>query len=195
MERWRGPGRARHGLRGRTGAPRTGRYNYAMVRMFCQSGGAARALSGAGGWPSVPVLGCTHAAPDPPVPALLLPPQDRLLLGKPLATALDTADPEAWTALDRRTRSATALRPGRPLGSCPWRAAATGAGLVDWAAAPRWDEEAEDVTWSRFPPSEPETAVVLCHHRWQAREAALGVHPRAPRPAAAGPRTLRRQPP
>ncbi|MEV2245881.1 hypothetical protein [Streptomyces sp. NPDC049970] len=114
-------------------------------------------------------------------PALLLPPQDRLLLGKPLATALDTADPEAWTALDRRTRSATALRPGAgPLEELVREGRRDGSGSVDWAAAPRWDEEAEDVTWSRFPPSEPETAVVLCHHRWQAREAALAFTPGRP---------------
>ncbi|MFD9498431.1 HEAT repeat domain-containing protein [Streptomyces sp. NPDC060035] len=107
-------------------------------------------------------------------PTLYLPPRDRLLLGKPLAAALDTADPEAWVDLDRRIPSATAWRIGvRSLRSLLREQHADGHGSVDWAAAPRWDEEARDVTWSQFPPSEAEIALVLCHDRWQAREAAL----------------------
>ncbi|MFC9249138.1 HEAT repeat domain-containing protein [Streptomyces sp. NPDC057136] len=107
-------------------------------------------------------------------PTLRLPPHDRLLLGKPLSAALDTADPEAWVDLDRRIRSATARRSGvQPLGAMLRDRRAHGSGSVDWATAPRWDEETRDVTWSRFPPSEPENAIVLCHDRWQAREAAL----------------------
>ncbi|MFE7749708.1 hypothetical protein [Streptomyces sp. NPDC057428] len=110
-------------------------------------------------------------------PTLLLPPQDRLLLGKPLATTVDTADPEAWAELDRCTGSATARRSGiRPFEDLR-EARRDGGGSADWAAAPRWDEDARDVTWSRFPPTEPETALVLCHHRWQAREAALAFTP------------------
>ncbi|QNE78691.1 hypothetical protein F0344_32495 [Streptomyces finlayi] len=97
--------------------------------------------------------------PIPLSPTPRLPPHDRLLRGQPLSAALDTVDPEAWVDLDRRIRSATARR-GE-------------ARSAHWAAAPRWDDEAHDVTWSRFPPSEPENAIVLCHHRWQAREAAL----------------------
>lgn len=114
-------------------------------------------------------------------PTLYLPPQDRLLLGKPLAAALDTADPEAWVDLDRRIPSATAWRSGvRPLRSLLGERHADGRGSVDWAAAPRWDEETRDVTWSRFPPSEAEIALVLCHDRWQAREAALAFAPGRP---------------
>ncbi|WP_327120446.1 hypothetical protein OG206_26795 [Streptomyces sp. NBC_01341] len=114
-------------------------------------------------------------------PTLLLPPQDRLLLGKPLAAALDAADPEAWAGLDRRTAAATARRDGiRPTADLVREGRRDGSGCVDWAAAPRWDEEAHDVTWSRFPPTEAETALVLCHHRWQAREAALAFTPGRP---------------
>ncbi|MFF4245278.1 hypothetical protein ACFYY2_12495 [Streptomyces sp. NPDC001822] len=107
-------------------------------------------------------------------PTLLLPPQDRLLLGKPLAAVLDAADPEAWAGLDRLTAAATARGEGHlPVADLVREGHRDGSGSVDWAAAPHWDEEAHDVTWSRFPPTEPETALVLCHHRWQAREAAL----------------------
>ncbi|WP_371612114.1 HEAT repeat domain-containing protein [Streptomyces clavifer] len=114
-------------------------------------------------------------------PTLYLPPQDRLLLGKPLTAALDTAEPDAWVDLDRRIATATAWRTGvRPLRYLLRERYADGNGSVDWAAAPRWDEEAHDVTWSRFPPSEAETALVLCHDRWQAREAALALTPGRP---------------
>ncbi|MFD3655204.1 hypothetical protein [Streptomyces sp. NPDC058620] len=107
-------------------------------------------------------------------PTLRLPPHDLLLLGEPMTAALDTADPEAWVDLDRRIRSATARRSGgQPLGAMLRDRRAQGTGSVDWATAPRWDEETLDVTWSRFPPPEPENAIVLCHDRWQAREAAL----------------------
>ncbi|GAA3020441.1 HEAT repeat domain-containing protein [Streptomyces fulvorobeus] len=110
----------------------------------------------------------------PLTPTPRLPPHDRLLLGETLSEAVDTADPEAWVDLDRRIRSATA-RPGggQPRGAGLPQRRADEPGAGDWAAAPRWDEEALDVTWSRFPPSEPENAIVLCHDRWQAREAAL----------------------
>ncbi|WP_329035641.1 hypothetical protein OHT61_05820 [Streptomyces sp. NBC_00178] len=110
-------------------------------------------------------------------PTVLLSPHDRLLLGKPLATALDTADPEAWAGLDRRTAAATARREGVSTIADPVREGHRGGSGGAWDAAPRWDEEAHDVTWSRFPPTEPETALVLCHHRWQAREAALAFTP------------------
>ncbi|MBM7440818.1 hypothetical protein [Streptomyces sp. HB132] len=100
-----------------------------------------------------------------------LTPADRLLLGKPLAQAMDTADPQAWDGLDREMASATARRGRvRP----PLHERRTGRrGSVDRAAAPQWDEEAHDVTWSRFPPGEAETVIALCSYRWQVRGAAL----------------------
>ncbi|WP_406388739.1 HEAT repeat domain-containing protein [Streptomyces sp. NBC_00887] len=114
-------------------------------------------------------------------PTLYLSPQDRLLLGKPLAAALDTPDPEAWVELDRRIRSETARRSGvLPLVSLLRERHAGGRGSVDWSSAPRWDEEAKDVTWSQFPPREAETAIALCHRRWQVREAALAFTPGQP---------------
>lgn len=114
-------------------------------------------------------------------PTLYLAPQERLLLGKPLARSLDTADPDAWVGLDQRIRSATARRrEGRPLRSPPRESRPGRPGPVDWATAPGWDEEAQDVTWSRFPPCEAETAIALCHQRWQVREAALAFTPGRP---------------
>ncbi|WP_329212854.1 hypothetical protein OG257_31285 [Streptomyces sp. NBC_00683] len=111
-------------------------------------------------------------------PTLFLSPQDRLLVGKPLAAALDTADPEAWVDLDRRIRSETARRSGvLPLVSLLRERRTGGRGSVDWSTAPHWDEEAEDVTWSQFPPREAETAIALCHDRRQVREAALAFTP------------------
>ncbi|MEU8679617.1 hypothetical protein [Streptomyces sp. NPDC048560] len=107
-------------------------------------------------------------------PTLRLPPHDRLLLGKPLSAVLDTSDPEAWAEVDRWIGTATARRrEPLPPGVLLRNRQGDGAGSADWTAAPRWDEETHDVTWSRFPPSEPEIAIVLCHHRWEAREAAL----------------------
>ncbi|MFJ8886091.1 hypothetical protein ACIRJR_22170 [Streptomyces sp. NPDC102402] len=107
-------------------------------------------------------------------PTQYLPPEDRLLLGRPVTASLDTGDWEAWVRLDGRIRSATA-RPSRvrALRTLLRDGYADGRGSVDWTTAPRWDEEARDVTWSRFPPGEPETAIALCHDRWQVREAAL----------------------
>lgn len=93
--------------------------------------------------------------PIPLSPTVRLPPHERLLLGKPLSAVLDTPDPEAWATLDRTIGSATRR------------------GSRSWAAVPHWDEESHDVTWSRFPPTEPEIAITLCHYQWQAREAAL----------------------
>ncbi|MFE6040431.1 HEAT repeat domain-containing protein [Streptomyces sp. NPDC056452] len=114
-------------------------------------------------------------------PTLYLSPQDRLLVGKPLAAALDTADPEAWVDLDRRIRSETARRSGvLPLVSLLRERHTGGRGSVDWATAPHWDEEAKDVTWSQFPPREAETAIALCHDRRQVREAALAFTPGRP---------------
>ncbi|MFF7365199.1 hypothetical protein [Streptomyces sp. NPDC008125] len=139
--------------------------------------------------------------PIHPSPARGLAPHERLLLGKPLVTAVDTADPEAWTDLDRRIRATTAREganappgarpastppgapsatttPGAPSAAAPPGASSAplgtgGSGVPGRPLAPDWDEHARDVTWSVFPPSEPETALALCHHRWQVREAAL----------------------
>ncbi|MFD6532426.1 hypothetical protein [Streptomyces sp. NPDC060184] len=122
--------------------------------------------------------------PIHPSPARDLAPHERLLLGAPLVTALDTVDPEAWTDLDQRVRATTAgggtttppggpsvtTPPGGPSPAAPPGAASAPPGRP---LAPEWDEHARDVTWSAFPPSEPETALALCHHRWQVREAAL----------------------
>ncbi|MET7364970.1 hypothetical protein ABZS61_03945 [Streptomyces sp. NPDC005566] len=114
-------------------------------------------------------------------PTLYLSPQDRLLVGKPLAAALDAADPQAWVDLDRRIRSETAGRNGvLPLVSLLRESRTGGRGSVDWSSAPHWDEEAEDVTWSQFPPREAETAIALCHCRWEVREAALAFTPGQP---------------
>lgn len=111
---------------------------------------------------------------------LYLPPEDRLLLGKPLAAALDTAGPEAWMDLDRQIPSETVRqRRIRPLQSL-LRRHADGRGSVDWATAPHWDEAAQDVSWSQFPPGEAETVIALCHHRWQVREAGLAFTPGQP---------------
>ncbi|MFB8117670.1 HEAT repeat domain-containing protein [Streptomyces sp. NPDC055962] len=107
-------------------------------------------------------------------PTRYLPPEDRLLLGRSVAASLDTADWAAWVRLDGGIRSATARpRSVRALRSLLGDGHADGRGSVDWTAAPRWDEEAQDVTWSRFPPGEAETAIALCHERWQVRGAAL----------------------
>lgn len=107
-------------------------------------------------------------------PTQYLPPEDRLLLGKPLASALDTADWAAWVRLDGRIRSATGRRGGiRAPQSLLQDRRTDGRGSVDWTTAPRWEEETQDVTWSQFPPCEPETAIALCHERWEVREAAL----------------------
>ncbi|WP_327270076.1 hypothetical protein OG233_26395 [Streptomyces sp. NBC_01218] len=111
-----------------------------------------------------------------------LTPHERLLRGDPLATALDTADPEAWIHLDQGILARTQWGPGtirrserarysraddpRALESAHDR-------LPGPPPVPEWDDHAEDVTWSVFPPSERETALALCHHRWQVREAAL----------------------
>lgn len=95
--------------------------------------------------------------------------------------ALDTADPEAWADLGREVPTATARRPGvLPLRSLVQDRRGGGHGSVDWATAPQWDEEARDVTWSHFPPGEAETAIALCHHRWQVRGAALAFAPGRP---------------
>ncbi|MFE9254945.1 HEAT repeat domain-containing protein [Streptomyces sp. NPDC006879] len=92
-------------------------------------------------------------------PTRYLTPEERLLLGKPLARAIDTTDPEAWVHLEGRIRLSTWWN-GRDE-------------TVDWANAPRWDEEAADVAWSQLPPSEPELALALCHDRGRVRETAL----------------------
>ncbi|MGW2838794.1 hypothetical protein ACWCWD_13455 [Streptomyces sp. NPDC001493] len=118
--------------------------------------------------------------PNHPSPARDLAPHERLLLGDPLVTAVDTDDPEVWIDLDRRVRATTARGGPRTPSGTPSGAqdagtapGATHPGPGGRALAPDWDESVRDVTWSVFPPSEPETALALCHHRWQVREAAL----------------------
>lgn len=128
--------------------------------------------------------------PIHPSPARELAPHERLLLGNSLVTALDTADPEAWIDLDRRIRATTgrgdeSTPPGAPTASAtpgvPSASPGTGSSVAPGRRlAPDWDESARDVTWSVFPPSEPETALALCHHRWQVREAALPFAPGRP---------------
>ncbi|MGW0858212.1 hypothetical protein [Streptomyces sp. NPDC002690] len=107
----------------------------------------------------------THPSPRRPLAA-----HERLLRGDPLVTVLDAADPEAWIDLDQRVREGCA-RGSRGHAS-------PGPGAEDDKTAgqpfdPRWDEHARDVTWTDFPPSEPETAVALCHSDPRVREAAL----------------------
>ncbi|MGW2280980.1 hypothetical protein [Streptomyces sp. NPDC001770] len=148
--------------------------------------------------------------PIHPSPARDLAPHEHLLLGNPLAAAVDTADPEAWIGLDRRIRAttarggtsrppgahpaspspgapSTAAPPGAPAATTPSGAhpaspspgapsagpGTAGSGVPGRPLAPDWDDSVQDVTWSVFPPSEPETALALCHHRWQVRQAAL----------------------
>ncbi|MFD6421140.1 HEAT repeat domain-containing protein [Streptomyces sp. NPDC060198] len=107
----------------------------------------------------------THPSPRRPRAA-----HERLLRGNPLDSVLDTADPEAWIDLDRRVRAGSASTP--PGGASP--GPGTGHdGVPGRPFDPQWDERARDVTWTDFPPSEPETALALCHRRWQVREAAL----------------------
>ncbi|MEU1087052.1 HEAT repeat domain-containing protein [Streptomyces sp. NPDC005892] len=112
--------------------------------------------------------------PPHPSPTRPLAPHERLVRGNPPATAVDTADPEAWIDHDRRVRATTA-RGGASTspGSGTEGPGAEVLGPGDRAFDPQWDEGARDVTWTDFPPTEPETALALCHHRWQVREAAV----------------------
>ncbi|WP_426403251.1 hypothetical protein ACN9M0_06215 [Streptomyces sp. R-07] len=88
----------------------------------------------------------------------------RLARGTPLASAIDTSDPNAWTGLDLGVRELARTRPSA-LPSHSW---ATGR-RFHWS----WDAPLPTLNLKHREPEGPELAVALCHPDGRIREAAL----------------------